>query len=147
MGGFTFSIGQVGPDAWTDEHSRSYHIVMPPDITIVAACEEVGCDSWRFGWETVIDEADETQALYAMAIRAGGTGRTYREMASVRDGKPVAVFRFDSGQRCFAEHKTRPGRLLVHQGGGRPYEHVSLSDLAEDYTEHVGGLADQQQKG
>lgn len=137
-----FSIGQLGPDAWTDPRSRSYRIQMPPDITVVAACEDVRCDSWRFGWETVCDEADEVQALVAMTIRSGGSGRTFREMTDVRDGKRVAVFRFDAHQRCFAEHRTRPGRLLVYSGGRPAYEHVSLADLAEDYTEHMGGYVE-----
>jgi hypothetical protein len=57
----------------------------------------------------------------------------------------LTVFRFASHQRCFEEHRTRPARLLVRDGGIR--EHVSFSDLAEDYTEHVGRLAEQAQKG
>ena len=140
-------IGQPGPDAWTDPNSRAYHIVMPPDIEVVAACEDVRCDSWRFGWETVCDETDEMQQVAAMTIRAGGTGRTFTEMAGTRDGKTVAVFRFDAKQRCFAEHRTRPGRVLVHQRGRLVTEHTSLRFLAEDYTEHVGHLADQQERG
>lgn len=141
------SIGQLGPDAWTDPNARSYRISMPPDITVVAACEDVGCDSWRSGWETVCDESVDLQAVVAMTIRSGGSGRTFREMSDVRDGRKVAVFRFDAHQRCFAEHRTRPGRLLVHQGGRFAYEHTSLRFLAEDYTEHMGGVADQQERG
>lgn len=141
------SLGQFRPDAWTDRNSRSYRIHMPHDTTVAAACEDVGCDSWRFGWETVIDEADEIQALYAMAIRSGGTGRTFTEMVGTRDGRKVAVFRFDSGQRCFEEHRTRPGVLRVYQRGHVAAEHTDLRFLAEDYMEHMGGIADQQEKG
>lgn len=141
------SLGRPLPDAWADPRSRSYHISMPPDIEVVAACEDVRCDSWRFGWETTCDETDDLQQMVAMTIRSGGTGRTFTEMSSVRDGRKVAVFRFERGQRCFEEHKTRPGRLLVHQGGRLAYEHASLSNLAEDYMQHTGQLAEQQQKG
>jgi hypothetical protein len=142
-----FSIGQFGPDAWTDRSSRAYRIHMPHDTQIAAACEDVGCDSWRFGWETVADESDPAQAQVAMVIRSGQSGRTFREMSDVRDGRRVAVFRFDARQRCFAEHRTRPGVLRVYSGGRPAREHVSLSDLAEDYTEHMGGIADQQERG
>jgi hypothetical protein len=58
----------------------------------------------------------------------------------------LTVFRFDPRQRCFEEHRTRPARLLVRDGG-QVREHVSFSDIAEDYTEHVGRLAELQQKG
>lgn len=142
-----FSLGQFGPDAWTDRRSRAYRIHMPHDTQVIAACEDVGCDSWRFGWETVADESDPAQATVAMVIRSGQSGRTFREMSDVREGVLLAVFRFDSGQRCFAEHRTRPGRLLVYSGGRGVREHTSLRFLAEDYTEHMGGVAAQQERG
>lgn len=142
-----FNIGRPAPDAWTNPRARSYRIHMPHDLTVVAACEDVGCDQHRFGWETVCDETDPVQATVAMVIRSGQSGRTFREMSDVRDGRKVAVFRFDSGQRCFAEHRTRPGQLLVHQGRGLPFEHANLANLAEDYMEHTGQLAEQQKRG
>ena len=140
-------LRHLPPPLYADRSSRVYRIHMPHDLTVVAACEDVGCDSWRFGWETVCDESDEMQAVVAMTIRAGGSGRTFTELSGTRDGRKVAVFRFDSGQRCFAEHRTRPGRLLVHQGGRVAREHGSLADMAEDYTEHVGQLAEEAQRG
>ena len=136
---------RLPPPAWTDRSSRSYRIHMPHDLTVVIACETAGCDQWRTGWETVCDESAKDGALVAAWIRSGQSGRTYRELTAVT-GQP-AVFRFDAGQRCFTEHRTRPGRLLVHQGGRIAREHVSLADLAEDYTEHVGHLAAQQERG
>lgn len=136
-------FGQLPPPAWLDRTARAYRVHMPQDITVVAACEDVGCDQQRFGWETVCDESDPMQASVAMVIRAGQTGRTYLEMAGTRDGRPVAVFRFDSGQRCFQEHRTRPGRLLVHQRGRLVYEHVSFADIAEDYNEHMARVAEE----
>ena len=140
-----FSIGQLGPDAWTDRSSRAYRIHMPHDLTVVAACEDVGCDQWRTGWETVCDESTKPGAMVAMWIRSGQSGRTYRELVTVA-GAP-AVFRFGSGQRCFNEHRTRPGRLMVYSGGRGVREHTDLRFLAEDYTEHMGGVAAQQERG
>lgn len=137
-----FQIGQPGPDAWTDRRSRSYRIHMPHDVTVVAACEDVGCDLWRSGWVTELDESDEMGALTAAWIRSGQSGRTFTEF----QGQP-AVFRFDSGQRCFTEHRTRPGELLVYSGGRPVREHTDLRFLAEDYTEHMGGIAAQQERG
>ena len=141
------SLPPPPPPAWTYPGVRAYRIHMPHDVLVAAACEDVGCDQWRHGWETVCDEADDMGGKVAMLIRSGQTGRAFRELADVRDGVRVAVFRFDSGQRCFREHRTRAGRLLVHQGGRIAREHASLADLAEDYTEHVGRLAEQEKRG
>lgn len=129
------------PPLWTHPGARSYRIHMPHDITVVAACEDAGCDQWRNGWDTVCDEADDMGAKVAMLIRSGQTGRDFLELG----GTPT-VFRFAPHQRCFREHRTRPGRLLVHQGGRIVREHTSLAFLAEDYTEHAGRLAEQQER-
>ena len=135
------------PPLWAHPGARAYRVHMPHDLTVVAACEDVGCDQWRNGWETVCDEADDMGAKVAMLIRSGQTGRDYLALPDVRDGVRVTVFRFPPHQRCFNEHRTRPGRLLVHQRGRLVREHVSLGDLAEDYTEHTGRLAEQEQRG
>ena len=139
-------LTRLPPPAWTDRDVRSYRIHMPHDLTIVIACETAGCDQWRTGWETVCDESSKDGALVAAWIRSGQSGRTFREL----DGRRRAACRlprFDAYQRCFTEHRTRPGRLLVHQGGHVAREHASLADLAEDYTEHVGRMAAQQERG
>lgn len=125
--------------------TRDYRVHMPHDITVVAACEDVGCDQWARGWETTCDESTDIGAKVAMLIRSGQTGRDFTEFRDL-DG-PVTVFRFAAHQRCFAEHRTRPGRALVLQGGRIVREHTSLAGLAEDYTEHVGALADAYERG
>jgi hypothetical protein len=139
----------VAPPAWLDRDARVYRVKMPPDITIVAACEDVGCDQYRKGWETTCDELGDPMAVQvAMLIRSGATGRDFTEgRGTLDDGRVVTVFRFPAGQRCFQEHKTRPGRLLVHQRGHLIREHARLADLAEDYTEHAGLITDLRQKG
>lgn len=123
--------------------TRDYRVHMPPDITVVAACQDVDCDQWRAGWETVCDQSTDIGGKVAALIRSGQTGRDYREFP----GNPVTVFRFAPHQRCFREHRTRPGRALVLQGGRIIREHSSLAGLAEDYTEHVGRLAERHGRG
>jgi len=138
------ALPPLPPPLWSYDN-RSYRIHMPHDLTIKVACEDAGCDQWKHGWETVCDESTREGALVANWIRSGQSGRTFAEIGT-HSGRP-AVFRFHSGQRCFQEHRTRPGRALVMRRGRVLREHVSLSDLAEDYTEHVGHLAEQEKKG
>lgn len=133
------------PPAWETE-GRHYRVHMPPDITVVAACEDVGCDQWAKGWDTVCDLDTPTGAMVAELIRSGRSGRTYRELGGAPDAR-VIVFRFDAHQRCFSEHRTRPGRAVVMRRGRVIREHVSLADLAEDYSEHMGLITDQQERG
>jgi hypothetical protein len=122
--------------------TRDYLVRMPRDTTVRAACEHAGCENWLYGWDCLIDEDTALGIAQAAYIRRN-SGRTFTEMKAP-DG--LTVFRFQPRQRCFAEHRTRPARLLV-RSGGQIREHVSFSDIAEDYTEHVGRLAELQQKG
>jgi hypothetical protein len=122
--------------------SRDYHVRMPMDRWVKTACEAVGCEQWRYGWETHIDEATALGRLQGEYIRLQ-SGRTFTER---RTEAGLTVFTFEPHQRCFEEHRTRPARLLVHEGG-RTREHVSFADIAEDYTEHTGRLAEQAERG
>lgn len=139
-----FSTGPPPPGVWTHRDGRSYRIHMPHDTTVKAACEDVGCEQHRNGWDTVCDLTTPDGRMVAEMIRSGKSGRTYREIDPTAR---MVIFRFDSGQRCFAEHRTRPGFLQVYSGGRPAREHVSLGDLAEDYMEHTGQLAEQQKRG
>lgn len=121
--------------------TRDYHLHMPMDRWVKLACRDADCDAWRHGWETHVDEATPLGCEQAAYIRLR-SGRTFTE----RRSGGLTVFVFEPFQRCFAEHRTRPARLLVHEGG-RTREHVSFADLAEDYTEHTGRLAEQIQRG
>lgn len=141
-----FQLPPLPPPLWAHPGARSYRIHMPRDATVVTACEDAGCDQWANGWDTVCDLATPEGRMVADLIRSGRSGRTYRELDSA-DKARMVIFRFDSRQRCFREHRSRPGRALVMRGGRVLREHVSLADLAEDYTEHVGRLADQEQRG
>src|SRR6266704_1701658 len=113
--------------------TRDYRVHMPPDRTIVTACEDFGCDNWRYGWEIPCDLDTPAGRMAAALIRSDDTRRTYRELG----GDRMVVFRFDAHQRCFDEHRTRPGRALVMRRGRIIREHSSLADLAQDYTEHT----------
>lgn len=108
-----------------------------------ARCEEVGCTYNRDGWQTIADERTATGREVAAAVRK--TGRRYREE---HDPAGITRFVFDPGQQCFTRHyQARPVRLLVTNGRQFIREHTRLADMAEDYTEHTGRLADQAQKG
>lgn len=93
---------------------QTYRIVSPPDHAVRSACEDVGCPAWRCGWETQVDEGTDLGRAQAAYIRQQA-GRTYRER---RTGEGLTVFQFISGQRCFAEHRTRPETSSSGAGTG-----------------------------
>jgi hypothetical protein len=116
--------------------TRDYVIKFRRDTTVRTACEDAGCEAFRNGWETVCDQRTPLGLEQAAYIRQR-SGRTFTELS----GTPT-VFRFEPGQRCFAEHRTRPARFLA---GG-----VQLPDLPAwvgDLDQHVSNLEDQARKG
>ena len=128
---------------------QSYRIAAPPDVTVVAACEQVGCEAWRNGWDTIVDEATDLGTRQAAHIRSGQTGRTWREMAR---GDGLTVFRFDPKQRCFAEHRTRPETFTVAAGdvrsfGGLIRRHVRPVDWVEDMAGHLDDIRTARERG
>ncbi|MFB7440254.1 hypothetical protein ACFC01_18155 [Streptomyces mirabilis] len=128
---------------------QTYSITAPRDTTVEAACEHVGCPQWRQGWDSVIDERTELGKAQAHYIRHRSK-RTFRE---TRTDAGLTVFRFESGQRCFAEHRTRPEIYLVRDGDhrgnptGRTRQHTRPADWVEDMTENQGRIVDLQQRG
>jgi len=128
---------------------QTYSISARRDTTIAAACEQVECPQWRHGWDSVIDESTDLGKTQAAYIR-GTSGRTFREM---KTDAGLTVFRFESGQRCFAEHRTNPEIYLVRDGDwrgnptGRRRTHQRPADWVEDFGEHQQRIVDQQQKG
>jgi hypothetical protein len=132
------------------ESYKTYGIRSPRDTTVIAACEQVGCEAWRNGWDSVIDESTEFGAAQARYIRTS-SGRTFRE---TKTDKGWTVFRFESHQRCFAEHRTRPEAFLVRPGvgrlnprGERARVHVRPEDWVEDLGEHQQSIIDRQARG
>ncbi|WP_344890437.1 hypothetical protein [Actinomadura meridiana] len=128
---------------------KTYAIVAPADRTVKAACELVGCQAWLNGWETAVDEHTDLGRAQAEYIRHQ-SGRTFREQ---RTAAGLTVFVFESRQRCFAEHRTRPERYSVRNGDWRPTgrgptrAHANASDWVEDFSEHQQRVADQKEKG
>ncbi len=127
---------------------QTYSITSPPDRTMKAACEQVGCEQWRSGWQSVIDESTPLGASQAAYIRQR-SGRTFREQ---RTAAGLTVFTFESGQRCFAEHQTRPEIYAVQGGDWRKYlgpvrRHTRAADWQEDFGEHQLRLVEQRQRG
>lgn len=128
---------------------QTYSITSPKDTTVKAACQQVGCAAWQHGWESAIDETTSIGVMQAAYIRQSA-GRTFREMKRA-DG--VTVFRFDSGQRCFQEHKTRREIYAVRDGDwrenptGRTRTHTRPQDWVDDFGEHQLRLVDQQKEG
>lgn len=145
MGANLFRLPPQGP-----VHAyKTYSIVSPQDTQVRSACEEVGCDAWRHGWQSVVDERTVLGARQAAYIRRG-SGRTFREQ---RTGDGLTVFRFEPGQRCFAEHRTRPEIYAVRDGDwrgnptGRRFQHQRAQDWVQDMGEHQQRLAEQRQRG
>jgi len=122
--------------------TRDYVTRWPRDTTVIAACEQVGCENWLYGWDTAVDERTPAGRDAAAWVRQFSR-RTFTE---IRGGGDVTVFRFGARQRCFAEHRTRPARFLV-AAGAASREHVRLGDWIEDFGEHYGQLEDQVRKG
>lgn len=128
---------------------RSYLIVSPKDVTVRSACEDAGCLAWRHGWESAVDERTPLGQAQAAYIRTG-SGRTFREQ---RNGAGLTVFRFEAGQRCFTEHRTRPERYLMRGGDwrgnprGERRVHKRPADWVEDSGEHLGRLTEAIRRG
>jgi hypothetical protein len=124
--------------------TRDYVVRMPPDRWVKAACEQVGCENWLYGWDTVLDERTAEGKDAAQWIRSGASGRDFREMGTA-DGD-VTVFRFAGHQRCFQEHRTRPASWQV-RAGQQVTRHSGMPGWIDDLDQHVGHLAEQLKKG
>lgn len=138
--------------------TRDYVVRMPRDVLVKAACQDVGCERWREGWESSFDESADCGhrgpleecrwlppapcgACSAFHVRKFSR-RTFTEH---RTGTGLTVFRFGPHQRCFAEHRTRPARFLVADHGIT--EHAGMRDWVDDLGEHVTRIEDQRRKG
>lgn len=128
---------------------QTYSITAPRDTLIRAACEQVGCAAWRHGWESTIDESTPLGRDQAAYIRQKSR-RTFKE---TRTAAGLTVFRFESGQRCFANHATRPELYAVRDGDwrgnptGRVRQHQRPADWVEDMGENQLRIVEQQQRG
>jgi hypothetical protein len=129
--GEAFRLQPAGPAS----AYQTFSIQSRPDQAVRTVCEQVACEAWRQGWESLIDESTDLGKDQAAYIRMQ-SGRTFREQ---RTAAGLTVFRFESGQRCFADHKTRPELYLVRDGDhrGNPTGRVRQHTRAQDWVEHV----------
>jgi hypothetical protein len=127
---------------------KTYSLSAPRDTLVRAACELVDCAAWRHGWRTLIDEQTDLGRGQAAYIR-GPARRTFRE----RPGPGgLTEFIFDSGQRCFAEHRTRPTTFGVRGGDwrrnlGTIRQHTRPGDWVEDFAENQLAVAERAERG
>lgn len=126
---------------------QTWSVKSRPDKAVRSVCERVGCRAWREGWESVVDESTELGRGQAAYIRS--SRRTFREQ---RNGVGLTVFRFESGQRCFADHQTIPEKYVVRGGDYRAQVgpvrvHARAADWVEHVQEHMGRLLDERAKG
>lgn len=127
---------------------QTWSVKSRPDKAVKTVCERVGCAAWREGWESVIDESTDLGRTQAAWIRTRSR-RTFREQKTAAG---LTVFRFESGQRCFAEHQTIPEKYVVRGGDYRgvvgPLRvHKRPSEWVEHVQEHMGRLLDERAKG
>jgi hypothetical protein len=128
---------------------QTFSVRSRPDRAVRTVCEQVACPAWRDGWESVIDEGTGLGKAQAAYIRSQ-SGRTFREM---RTEAGLTVFRFESGQRCFADHKTRPELYLVRDGDfrgnptGRVRRHERPQDWVENVQEELGRFNEDRHRG
>lgn len=128
---------------------QTFSVRSRPDKAVRTVCERVACTAWREGWESAIDERTDLGKAQAAYIRSQ-SGRTFREM---RTEAGLTVFRFESGQRCFADHKTRPELYLVRDGDfrgnptGRVRRHERPQDWVENVQEELGKFNDDRHRG
>lgn len=128
---------------------QTFSVRSRPDKAVRTVCERVGCPAWREGWESVIDESTDLGRAQGEYIRLQ-SGRTFREQ---RTEAGLTVFRFESGQRCFAEHQTIPELYLVRDGDyrgnptGRTRTHTRPADWVEHMQEEFGKFTDDRERG
>lgn len=128
---------------------KTFSVQQQPDLMVRTACEQADCEAWLNGWRTFVDESTALGKAQAEYIRHK-SGRTFKEQ---RDLGGMTVFTFDSKQRCFTEHKTRPQRFGVRHGDwrGNPdgwtRTHQSATEWLEDFSEHQQKVAADRARG
>ncbi len=144
---FTVPVNRIMPQGPVGAY-QTFTVTSPLDRTVKSACEEVACAAWQFGWRTIVDEATAVGREQAAYIRTRAR-RTYSE----RPAGGLTEFVFDSRQRCFAEHRTRPEIYVVRGGDwrGNPTRqrrtHVRAADWVEDFGEHQLRVVEQAGQG
>jgi len=146
------SLNRIKP-ALPPQAMKTYQVVAPrPTHFRPATCEEVRCDAYLSGWQTIVP-ADSPQADY---IRHDRT----RSHTEEREPGGLAKFVFGPGQQGFppahdhAVRVDRPEVYLVRDGdwrgnprGTEPRRHVRADDWVDDFANHQDRLATRLERG
>lgn len=127
---------------------KTYQQLSPPRP---ATCQEAGCEAYRGGWRTVVDESTDLGQAQAHYIRA----ESRRGFTEQRREDGLTEFTFTPGQRCFAQHRLpREGaeRFLVRPGDwrgtpGPVREHTRADFWLEDFAGHLDQINTAIQRG
>ena len=130
-------------------NQTAYRILNPTETHYrPATCEEVGCQHYLEGWQSLIDEATELGQRQAAFIRGDRT----RRHTEARNEAGITVFTFEAGQSCFraGEHRTNVGRAPLYvvdtprDGRVQRRLHSSPDSWGDDLRTHqediLGGL-------
>lgn len=131
-----------------------------------ATCAEFGCERWRDGWLTVVDERTDLGLAQAAYIRAeclsvlapAQPGDPRRRYTESKDEAGQTVFAFGPGQTCFdngVPHRLRierPEIYLVRGGDWRAStglirRHSRPEEWVEDFAGHQDRLATIRNRG
>jgi len=116
---------------------KSYEIKAPlATHWSVTTCADVDCEAYLTGWESHIDEATSLGQRQAHYIRR----ESKRKFTEERTAAGLTVFKFEAGQKCFAEHKARNMRpeRYVERGGdhrGNPRREHRVHTRADDWVD------------
>jgi hypothetical protein len=142
-----FRINPHGtPDAY-----KTYSLAAPISThRRPAGCQEVNCDAYTNGWQSIIDTATQLGGQQANYIRLH-SGRHFTT-SQVGD---VVTFTFPAGQRCFTQHTVpldREPLLSIRAGDwrGNPSgwaRTVGIEDWVGDFAAHQEALKDQLERG
>jgi hypothetical protein len=84
---------------------KTYEMVRPISThTREASCQEVMCQAYANGWRTILDLSTDKGVAQARYIREH-SGRSFVVEHEPTPEDPRLIFRFKSGQKCFAEHR------------------------------------------
>lgn len=145
------------PPVLPAEAVKTYRIVAPLRTHWrPATCEEVACEHYLCGWQTILDESTE-QGQYLASIIRNDLRRTHI-WAEDREPTGLTCFTFPPGQSCVraSTHRIRVEReeLFLVTGGdwrgnprGENRVHKNMDHWLEDFGEHQDRLADRLEQG
>lgn len=120
-----------------------------------ASCEEIDCEHWRNGWQSIVDEKDARGMAVARYIRKE-SGRGFHT-ERLEDGRTCFIFL--PGQMCFSagsdSHRVqiREENFILRSGDyrgnpdGRSLTFPGARDWVDDFGEHQDRIATAIERG